>query len=277
MYSIPLKIILPAIFLCVLQPAIPREPQQSASQSGTTPSAATRTPVVVELFTSEGCSSCPPADDLLARIEHTQPFDTAEVIALEEHVDYFNQDGWIDPFSSQDWTQREFVYDSALHAGTPSTPQVFVDGQNHFAGGQINNLSAAILEASKKPQTAVALTQKSSTAPDEPQFSVSVSRLDGATEKDTPEVWLIISESGLHSAVDRGENAGHDLHHASVLRSLKKVGAANRASGESASFSADVSIKLKPAWKRENLRAVAIVQEKKSRKILGAAAIPIIN
>jgi hypothetical protein len=273
MYSILLKVILPAIFLCVLQPAIPREPLQSAAA---TP-AVNRTPVVVELFTSEGCSSCPPADDLLARIEHTQPFDSAEVIALEEHVDYFNQDGWIDPFSAPDWTQREFVYDSAVHAGTPSTPQVFVDGQNHFAGGQINNLSAGILEASKKPQTAVALAQKASPAPDERQFSVSVSKLNGATEKDTPEVWLIVSESGLHSAVDRGENAGHDLHHASVLRSLKKVGAANRAAGESPSFSADVTIKLKPGWKRENLRAVAIVQEKKSRKILGAAAIPIAN
>jgi hypothetical protein len=277
MNSLLLKISLLAIFLCGLQPASTRESRQSAPQSTAAPAAAPRTPVVVELFTSEGCSSCPPADDLLARIEHAQPFGSAEVIAVEEHVDYFNQEGWIDPFSSPDWTQREVVYDNAVRAGTPSTPQMFVDGQFHFSGGQINNVSAAILAASKIPQTAVALVQKPSTQPAEPQFSVSVSKLAAVAEKDTPEVWLLISESGLHSAVDRGENAGHELHHASVLRSIKKIGVANPAVADSPSFSADAPVKLKPTWKRENLHAVAIVQEKKSRKILGAAAIPIAN
>jgi hypothetical protein len=277
MNSLLVKTLFLAIFLWALNPAIPQQMHQSVLPSAGAIAAATRTPVVVELFTSEGCSSCPPADELLARIEHAQPFDSAEVIALEEHVDYFNQDGWIDPFSSLEWTQREAAYDSALHAGTPSTPQMFVDGRSHFAGGQINNLSAAILESSKRAKTAIALTQDSSTATSEPQFSVSVSKLYGATEKDTPEVWLLISESGLHSAVSRGENAGLDLHHASVLRILKKIGAANVAAGDLPSFSANAAIKLKPTWKRENLLAVAIVQEKKSRKILGAAAIRISN
>jgi hypothetical protein len=265
------KIGLLAIFLCTLHPAMSQEPQQTTQSPATN-----RTPVLVELFTSEGCSSCPPADDLLARFERLQPFDSVEIVALEEHVDYFNQDGWVDPFSSQEWTQRQFSYDNALHAGTPSTPQMIVDGQSHFAGGQINNVSAAILDASKKPQTAVVLTQKVLNAPDEPQFTVSVGKLVGAAEKDTPEVWLLISESGLHSAVDRGENAGHDLHHASVVRTLKKIGVVNPAA-DSPSFTGDFPIKLKSTWKRENLHAVVIVQEKKSRRILGAAAITIAN
>ncbi len=257
------------VFLCALRPAISQENGQTGSAS-----APNRTPVLVELFTSEGCSSCPPADDFLSRLEHQQPFGSVEIVAMEEHVDYFNHDGWIDPFSSAEWTQRQFSYDAALHAGTPATPQMVVDGQSQFAGGQINDVQNAIREAAQKPRTDVALSWKTSVADGTPQLDVSVGKLVGAGEKDTPEVWLVITESGLHSAVDRGENAGHDLHHASVVRSFQKIGVA-KAATDSQSFTGEVAIKLKASWKRENLRAVAIVQEKRSRRILGAAAIPI--
>jgi len=272
MNSLLPKIGIPAILLCALIPAVVHH---GLAQSPKVP-AANRTPVLVELFTSEGCSSCPPADDLLARFETEQPFNSADVVALEEHVDYFNHDGWIDPFSSADWTQRQFTYDNALHAGTPSTPQAIVEGQRQLVGNDLNSLASAIRAVSELPQTPVTLLQKPSNSPDDPQFAVTVGKLVGATEKDTPEVWLLISESGLHSAVDKGENAGHDLHHSSVVRTLKKVGVTAPASSPQA-FDGSTSIKLKSGWKRENLRAVALVQEKKSRKILGAAVLPIAN
>ena len=243
MNSLLPKIGIPAILLCALIPAVVHH---GLAQTPKVP-AANRTPVLVELFTSEGCSSCPPADDLLARFETEQPFNSADVVALEEHVDYFNHDGWIDPFSSADWTQRQLV------------------------GNDINSLAAAIRAVSELPQTPVTLLQKPSNSPDDPQFAVTVGKLVGATEKDNPEVWLLISESGLHSAVDRGENAGHDLHHSSVVRALKKVGVTALAASPQA-FDGSTTIKLKSGWKRENLRAVALVQEKKSRKILGAAS-----
>jgi hypothetical protein len=273
------KIILVAALLSIVHPAIsqqssPASPQSTPPAAATT-SAANGTPLLVELFTSEGCSSCPPADDILAAIEKQQPFASTQIIAIEEHVDYFNHDGWIDPFSSPEWTQRQMVYDEALHSGTPATPQMIIEGQSQLVGNRLNPVVEAIRTAAAKPRTEVAVTLKSSAATDEPSFNISVGKLVDAQEKDTPEIWLVITESGLHSDVSRGENAGHDLHHASVLRVLRKVGTIKQAAGDAASFNGDASIKIKSSWKRENLLAVAIVQEKKSRRILGASAIPI--
>src|SRR2546428_644665 len=91
-----------------------------------------RTPVILELFTSEGCSSCPPADALLAKLANEQPLANVQLIALEEHVDYWNDLGWTDPFSSRDWTERQYVYAGALRNGNPYTPQMVVDGAMEF-------------------------------------------------------------------------------------------------------------------------------------------------
>jgi hypothetical protein len=102
---------------------------------------------------------------------------------------------------------------------------------------------------------------------------VTVGKLQGPTRDDAVEVWLAVTETGLHSAVTRGENAGEDLHHAAVVRSMRKIGEA-KGDGET-SFAGDTSVPLQKEWKRENLRAVLFVQEKKSRRILGAAEIRI--
>src|SRR5215471_17890729 len=94
------------------------------------------TPVVVELFTSEGCSSCPPADALLAKMETAQPFRGVQIIAIEEHVDYWDQQGWVDPFSSADWTDRQQVYETAFRQPGPYTPQMVVNGRRQFVGSR---------------------------------------------------------------------------------------------------------------------------------------------
>ena len=95
-----------------------------------------RTPVIVELFTSEGCSSCPPADQFLAKLEAEQPIGNAEVIALEEHVDYWNNLGWTDPFSSDSATIRQYAYAGAIGNGNAYTPQMVVDRQDEFVGSR---------------------------------------------------------------------------------------------------------------------------------------------
>ncbi|HYL86652.1 MAG TPA: DUF1223 domain-containing protein [Candidatus Angelobacter sp.] len=227
-------------------------------------------PVVVELFTSEGCSSCPPADALLARLGEQPSSLNVEVIALEEHVDYWNQLGWYDPFSSPDWTARQSAYAKPLGNGNPYTPQMVVDGSVEFVGSLAQQALKFISEAAQRPKTAVTLSQGNAAKPEKGDFSVSVGKLPGAAGG-SADVWLAITESGLHSDVKGGENVGHDLHHAAIVRAMRQIGEAKGAGDTS--FTGSATISLRKEWKRENLRAVVFVQEKKTLRIIGAAQI----
>jgi len=244
------------------QPRATAQPQPTATDSG-------GKPVLVELFTAEGCSTCPPAEAMAQKMEQ-QVLPGADVIVLEEHVDYWNQYGWIDPFSSGEWTERQRDYVSKLADKSPYTPEMVVDGQTQFVGNNGREAQAAIEKAVHEPETNITVEGKQDPK-DSGDFDVSVGELQGNTSGDTAEVWLAVTEDGLHSSVTRGENAGHVLNHAAVLRSLHKIGVA-QAKGDKTSFVGDARVKLKSDWKRENLRVVVFVQEKKSRKILGAAS-----
>jgi hypothetical protein len=249
--------------------ALVRAHEKAPSLASQTP----RTPVVVELFTSEGCSSCPPADALLARLADGQLGDNVELIAMEEHVDYWNDLGWADPYSSQEWTLRQYAYAGALGNGNTYTPQMVVDGTVEFVGSHAQKAKETILKAGSRPKMSMWLTQGTGAGTGAASFSARVGKLQGTTNGDAAEVWLAITETKLHSAVTRGENAGEDLHHAAVVRSMRKIGEA-KADSET-SFAGEASVPLQKEWKRENLRAVLFVQEKRSRRILGAAEIHI--
>ena len=230
----------------------------------------TRRPVVIELFTSEGCSSCPPADLLLQKLEQRQPVAGAEIIALEEHVDYWNHDGWIDPYSSAEWTQRQVNYGSVFK-NEPYTPELVIDGQSNFVG---NNAQESVLEIEKAAhaeKTDVTITSESADSKGSHHFNVSVGKLTQITAGDVGEVWLAVTEDGLHSSVSKGENAGHQLTHIATLHSLKKIGVAN-SNGSPASFQCNTVVKFNSNWNPEQLRVTVFLQEKKSRKILGAAS-----
>jgi len=244
---------------------------QAKASSGTPETA--RTAIVVELFTSEGCSSCPPADALLARLDGAQLKGNVQLIALEEHVDYWNDLGWTDPFSSRDWTSRQNAYAGVLGNRNPYTPQMVVDGTVEFLGSHPQQARQAILEAASKPKVPVILEPRNAGKTGTGDFSVKVGKLEGTAKHDTAEVWLAITETGLHSVVTRGENAGEELRHAAVVRTMRKIGEA-KGDGET-SFAGDVSVPLQKEWELENLKAVLLVQEKKSRRILGAAEIHI--
>jgi hypothetical protein len=245
-----------------------------ASSRVQTPNAqaiAAREPVVVELFTSEGCSSCPPADALLAELDARQPLGTAEVIALEEHVDYWDQQGWKDPFSSAIWTARQNEYAGTLRNGNPYTPQMVVDGVEGFVGSRGGTARQAIEKASATKKSKVEISEVSPVQNKSTSFKVSVEKLSSITHKDTAEVILAITESGLHSSVKAGENNGKELQHSPVVRELKVIGVIGK-NGEEG-FTAQPAVKLDSKWNLENLRAVVFVQERKSRRILGAAAV----
>ncbi len=237
--------------------------QTSAEEAG-------RKPVVVELFTSEGCSSCPPADALLQQLEQQQPVAGVEIIALEEHVDYWNHDGWIDPFSSPEWTQRQQAY-VARFKKDAYTPELVVNGHSQFVGNDAREAELEIQKAAGGLKTEVAITSGGAEAKGSQRFTVSVGKLVHNTAGDVAEVWLAVTEDGLHSSVSLGENAGHVLRHVATLRSLQKIGVANT-SGASVSFTGDPVVKFDSRWNLENLHVTVFVQEKKSQEILGAAS-----
>jgi hypothetical protein len=226
-----------------------------------------RKPVLVELFTSEGCSSCPPADALLQRLLAQQPVDGAEIIALEEHVDYWNHDGWVDPYSSAEWTRRQSDYGSFFGNGA-YTPEIVVDGAIQFVGSNQPQALTEIAKAAHGAKTEVSITPGKPDANGSQHFTVTAGKID--TKGDVAEVWLAVTEDGLHSSVERGENAGHILNHVATLRSLRKIGVAD-ASGAPA-FNKDALVKFDSRWNLENVRVSAFVQQRKSREILGAAS-----
>ena len=232
--------------------------------------AAERVPVVLELFTSEGCSSCPPADALLARVAEQQPVAGADVIALEEHVDYWDYQGWVDPFSSAQWTQRQRDYALRLPDHGVYTPELVVNGRFGFVGSRAAETYRAISGAAGQVHTNILVSILKSDKNNHERVRVEAGKLLGDQQDDTAEVWLAITETGLHSAVNGGENAGQDLHHAPVMRWLHKAGTA--APNAAPSFIGESDLKVDSAWNRANLRIVAFVQEKHSRHILGAAA-----
>ena len=226
-------------------------------------------PVVVELFTSEGCSSCPPADALLAKLDHEQRLGNAEIIALEEHVDYWDQLGWRDPFSSAQWTERQQDYAAVFRNDGVYTPQMVVDGRAEFVGSSQSRARSAIAEAVREPKAEVTLLDRP-TAEGKTHVSVAV-KMVPTREPQKAQVWLAVTETGLHSSVSRGENAGEDLHHAAVVRSLRKVG--ETAPNRDAAYSGEHDVQLDSRWKKDNLRVVAFVQDAKTRHILGAASV----
>jgi hypothetical protein len=242
-------------------------------QSQTSAANVARTPVLVELFTSEGCSSCPPADALLQQLVAQQPVPGAQIIALEEHVDYWNHDGWVDPYSSAEWTQRQQDY-VALTKKDVYTPEMVVDGKSQFLGSDPREAAVEIEKAARGVGAEVAITAAAPDAKGSSRFNISVGKLESNTAGDNAEVWLAVTEDGLRSSVERGENAGRTLTHVATLRSLRKIGVAD-AKTASTSFAATTQVKVNSHWNRENLHVTVFVQRKKNREILGAASVRI--
>jgi hypothetical protein len=232
----------------------------------TKPPAAGSTPVLVELFTSEGCSSCPPADALLMRLGRTQPVHEADVIVLEEHVDYWDRLGWKDPFSSREATARQEDYGEAFGGHQVYTPQMVVDGYAEFVGSAEGVALRAVLAAGAAPKPAVNLSWA-----DGGKLTIHVEPLTNAMHGDTPQVVLAVAENMLHSDVKQGENAGRALDHDGVVRQLTMVGKADTGPN---GFSSTIAVRPAHEWNLANLRAVVFVQERRSRHILAAAEIP---
>jgi hypothetical protein len=246
---------------------IPPEAAEAASDASSATPAETRTPVLVELFTSEGCSSCPPADQVLARLERTQPVAGAEVIPVSFHVDYWNYIGWADPFSSPQFSERQGEYARAYGKDGVYTPQMIVDGVREFPGGNGDRALESIAEAARRPKPAVLFTRAETGAGGGARLAVKIEGLPQAAAGEAAYVLLAVTESDLSVDVRRGENSGRRLSHVGVVRRLTTLGPVS-----GGSFAAEASVPIEKGWRREKLRAVVFAQERGSRRVLAAGS-----
>ena len=245
------------------------QPGSEARSPGTANTAPS--PVLVELFTSEGCSSCPPADVLLATLERLQPVPNAQIITLSEHVDYWNYLGWKDPYSSAQFSNRQGGYSRTLRQAPVLTPQMIVDGREVFVGSDGPRSQQAVARAAEAPKAniRIARPREDAGSPDRTvPLTITVEGLPD-TARGRVEVMLAVREHNLQNSVRRGENAGKQLEHQSVVRHLSRVGTIQSRTEQVTSVEAYVE--LDPEWDRNHLQAVIFLQERKTRRVVGAA------
>jgi hypothetical protein len=238
-----------------------------ASASSASNSAAAKQPVIVELFTSEGCSDCPPADTLLKRLAEEQPIDGVEIIALEEHVDYWNRQGWNDPFSAVDFSVRQNDYTAVFpKAGGPYTPQMIVDGRAQFIGSRANEALEQIRAAAAQPKAHLLLTLAPASKPHTYNVDLRFDPDSAAPDASSLDFYLAVTEKGLHSTPNAGENSGAALTHAPVVRQLRKLHSIKLPLTASVSN----TISLKDNWNASNVTVVAFLVNPKTHQIQAA-------
>jgi len=221
-------------------------------------------PVLVELFTAEGCSSCPPADAFLMQLDAQQPIPGAQLIVLSEHMDYWNN-SWPDPFASALLTARQAVYVRALKMSAPYTPQFIVDGTTEMRLTDRKEIETIFRSAaaSAKIPVSVASIKVESGNPANLSGRIDV---DGNAEHRKADVYLAIALDRIETKVLRGENRGKNLAHVAIVEYLSKLGVLD----PGGKFSQEFRIPLKRELASNDARVIAFVQESGNGKVVGA-------
>jgi hypothetical protein len=210
---------------------------------------------VVELFTSEGCSSCPPADELLARVQKENTGKPVYILAY--HVDYWNRLGWKDVFSSADFSKRQSTYANWLKLSGVYTPQAIVNGRTEFVGSAQGTLCNAIrtsLAKASKTQISLALT----TTKDKATLKYNT---EGAAAN-TALVFALVQKKAT-SVVKSGENSGRTLSHIQIVKSLQTIPLGNNKTGEA-------SITLPHNFSAQGWEVIGFVQNMATGEIIAA-------
>ena len=228
---------------------------QTETEEKTLPGDRSKNYVLVELFTSEGCSSCPAADAVLARLQKDQPVENVEIIPLALHVDYWNYLGWKDEFSSAEYSARQNGYAEKFKIDSIYTPQMVVDGQKQFVGSQFDTAVNSVKESARNKKADVKISIEND--------SVKIGAAD-LPNHEASYLWFIIAEDNLQTDVRRGENSGRKLPHTAVVREMKLL---DTLAENAKNFSATQALKLQPNWKKENLSLIVFAQGKDSKKI----------
>ena len=231
--------------------------------------------VLVELFTSEGCPHCPEADALLEKLYTEQPIEGAEIIALEEHVDYWDRQEWVDHFSSPGFTQRQKDYADAMDIDSLYTPQMVVDGLVEFVGNNAARARATIAALGRVPLPGVRILPFAAALDGKRPAGGALVRLEARDlSHDSPsEVYLVLAEDKLFSRVSGGKNAGESWPHSSIAHWFHLAG---KMPAGSKDFSLVAEIGApQPGWRVDNLRLIAFVQEEETRRVLALGAVPL--
>jgi hypothetical protein len=256
--STPAVAILAGIFLLATNSANAQTPKDD------------RKPVLVELFTSEGCSSCPPADALLAKLDSIQPVPAAQIIVLGEHVDYWDGQGWHDRFSSRQFTDRQNQYRFRLHFDSPYTPQMIVDGTDQFVGNDGAHALRAIQHAADTPKLQLTLASPIVSGN---KISATVSLAASPTAAPTKirgDLYAALVDPTDTTQVRSGENGGRLLQHVGVVRVLQRIGSLKDLNSPR-QFSLTAPANAQPA----NMRVVVFAQSEGQGAILGVATSPV--
>jgi hypothetical protein len=227
------------------------------------------TPVLVELFTSEGCSSCPPADALLQSLDRTQPLEGAQLIVLSEHVTYWNHDGWVDRYSSDQLTDRQGAYVRHFGVDGSYTPEMVVDGASEFVGSDAGRVRKALERARAEPKVPVRVSPVSLPSPDTMKARVEVDALPESSKVRKAEIYVVVALRHAESQVAHGENGGKHLSYVNVVSKLTKIGVVEKGKN----FAGDVQMKMPTGAELSNIRVIAFVQQPGPGKILGSAMV----
>lgn len=233
------------------------KPSPSASQIPSKPSGV----AVVELFTSQGCNSCPPADAALRQIASVADDNELPVYVLSFHVDYWNRLGWTDPYSDASYSARQRAYASASGSKRVYTPQMIVSGRTEFLGSDKSKAHEAITKAlGRRSLSKVSLTVSKLSGSGNLGVSYEV---NGSREGRLLNVAIV--ETPRANKVDRGENGGRTLQHVNVVRAFETV-RLDDAAGQ-------VELKLPEELDVEHAEVIAYVQDPKTLAITGASVV----
>jgi len=225
-----------------------------------------KTPILIELFTSEGCSSCPPADVWLQSLDASQPISGAELIVLSEHVDYWDHDGWKDPYSLALFTNRQSGYVRAMGLSTAYTPQAIVNGISELRLSEPQQIRQVLVKETSAAQVPViigALSVEGS----RPRVLRAHIDVNGEQERQNADIFAAVALDHAESQVAHGENGGKRLTHVAVVEELFKIGKLEKGK----TFSHDLQVKLRSDMDAGNLRLIVFVQEPEVGRVLGAA------
>lgn len=226
-----------------------------------------KTPVLVELFTSEGCSSCPPADALLASLLREQPVADVEIVPLAFHVDYWDHQGWKDPFGSKAFSSRQAAY-AKIFGAEIYTPQMVVDGRNEMNGSDEQTVRRVVREAASRPHLPLRVEARSVGT----SVRLSIDLPAAPADAEPIDVLVALAEDDLSSVVRRGENGGRTLGHVAVVRKLESLGTLEREA-----FVADGQLSLDRTWKAGKMRAITWLQGRRTRHVYGTATVALVQ